>query len=56
MAFNAAAIPESLAEAEQQLAHFIEAVYNHKRLHSSLGYLSPTTYEAIHQPAALKAS
>lgn len=37
---------QSFTEAEQQLAHFIEAVYNQKRLHSSLGYLPPSEFEA----------
>jgi transposase InsO family protein len=37
---------QSLAEAEANLAHFIDAVYNHKRLHSSLGYRSPSEFEA----------
>lgn len=37
---------QSFTEAEQQLAHFIEAVYNQKRLHSSLGYLPPIEFEA----------
>jgi putative transposase len=35
---------------------YIEGWYNTRRLHSSLGYLSPNTYETIHQPAAPKAS
>jgi putative transposase len=36
----------TLAEAEANLAHFIDAVYNHKRLHSSLGYRPPSEFEA----------
>jgi putative transposase len=37
----------SLAEAEANLDHFIDAVYNHKRLHSSLGYRPPSEFEAL---------
>jgi len=36
----------TFAEAESNLGHFIEAVYNQKRLHSSLGYLPPAEFEA----------
>jgi putative transposase len=39
---------ESFADAEANLALFIEQVYNTKRLHSSLGYLPPAEFEATY--------
>jgi putative transposase len=39
---------KSFADAEANLAMFIEMVYNRKRLHSSLGYRPPAEFEAIY--------
>lgn len=36
---------DSFEEALQSITHFIEEVYNSKRLHSSLGYMSPEEFE-----------
>lgn len=36
---------QSFADAEANLGHFIEEVYNTKRLHSSLGYRPPVEFE-----------
>jgi putative transposase len=35
-----------LADARASIAHFLEQVYNSKRLHSALGYVCPNTFEA----------
>lgn len=35
----------TLSEAREQIGHFIDCVYNHKRIHSALGYLTPVEFE-----------
>jgi putative transposase len=39
-------------DARRQLGHFIDAVYNVKRIHSSLGYLTPREFERRWRDAA----
>ena len=36
---------EDFADARRQLGRFLDAVYNRKRIHSSLGYLTPAEFE-----------
>jgi len=40
---------ENLSDARAQIGYFLEAVYNQKRLPSSLGYLPPTEFEQAYQ-------
>jgi transposase InsO family protein len=39
------------AMAHEAIFEYIEGWYNTRRRHSSLGYLSPTAYEATTEPA-----
>ncbi len=36
---------EGFSDAYAQIGHFIEKVYQYKRIHSSLGYLTPVEFE-----------
>ncbi len=38
---------ETIEEARESIAHFIDEVYNRKRLHSSLGYVPPVEFENV---------
>jgi len=39
---------ETFDQAHQRIGHFLEEVYMTKRIHSSLGYLTPAEFEALH--------
>ena len=39
---------QTFQEAEDNIREFIEGVYNTKRLHASLGYMSPTQFEEVY--------
>jgi len=43
---------ESFEQVCRELPHFIEQVYNTERLHSALGYLSPSEFETLHARVA----
>lgn len=47
-------IYQNVADARNQIGRFLEDVYNHKRIHSSLGYLTPVEFELAYLLAQIQ--
>ncbi len=45
---------QTFREAKASIGHFLEAVYNQKRLHSALGYWPPCEFEALYHAGYLE--
>ena len=45
---------QDFSDAYAQIGHFIEQVYQYKRIHSALGYLTPAEFEAVWQREQLE--